>query len=218
MEACLRALPDGALDLAGCGEAIAVRACAGVVGTFVDDVAFAEGMAIADARLADPAGFAADVSAVVGADRVDEYGFVAREIAQGALERQFGRWYLDEAARAAAIAAAVESAIDTAYARPLDYLEPHAVAPGDLARTRHVAADYLLAHLASLDLAATEFGRPLELLTREYRAQHVADLRHFREAAELEGNFFIGRWLGAYVEIEIDPVTGAVTGILFEID
>src|SRR6185503_18849295 len=36
-KSCLSALPDGATDLAGCGEAVVTLSCAGRIGLFVQD-------------------------------------------------------------------------------------------------------------------------------------------------------------------------------------
>lgn len=224
VRACLAALPPGTLDLGACGEALPVLACQGQVGAVVDDVAFQAALARADTLLADPAGFAADVSALVGAERAAAYTEAVHQSLEGRLEQQVGRWYSDEAARDAALVAEVDAGLDAAYARPYDLIEPWEPLPGDLARNRQVAADTLLAWLASHDLRNTEWGRSLEVLARQYRDRHVASLRAFREEAVPEGapdapeDTFIGDWLGALVEIRIDRATGQSAGILFEID
>ena len=90
---------------------------------------------------------------------------------------------------------------------------------------RQVAADALLAELATHDFRQTEFGRPLEELAREYRAQHVADIRAFRETiaaedwpAHPEWALHAGRWLGAYIEVTVVRATGEVDNVLVEID
>jgi hypothetical protein len=216
--ACLRALPPGAADLGSCGEAVDVLPCLGTTGVTVTDVDLPAALAAVDRRL--DAAFRADAQGLVGAARVEAFVEGTRLSAESRLEQQIGRRYPDAAARDAALAAEIEAALDAAYARPLDLVEPLAPIPGDAARTRDVVADALLAHLASLDLRASEWGRPLEELTHDYRAQHVASIRFFREQAVPEGNVYIGSWLGAgaYIEITVDPATGAVTNLLFEVD
>jgi hypothetical protein len=224
VRACLDALPSGTLDLSSCGEAIAVRACAGQVGVSFDDVAFAAALSRAQAILAEPDGFVADAPALIGADRALEYGYMVGETVQGELEGLFGTWYPDEAARDAAADAAIDRAIDLAYARPLDiYGEPHPAAPGDLAGTRQVVADALLAHLDGLDLTQTEFGRSLDELADRFRAWHVTDLRTWRETVEPQDagdgrDVYIGNWLNPYVEIKVVRATGVVEDVYFEID
>jgi hypothetical protein len=222
---CLEGLPDGTLDLGGCGEAIAVNACAGELGVFVTDEQFAATLAEADHRLSDPA-FRADAIGLVGADRVEAFLEGARQTVERRLEDQFGRWYLSAATRDAALAAALDGGIDRAVARPMELIEPHpVVGAADVAGTRQVVADALLAHLATLDLRATEFSRPLEELARVYRAQHVASVRAFRETiapepypGHPEWDVYIGNWLGAYVEVSVRKTDGSVANLLFEID
>ena len=221
---CLQALPDGALDLGGCGEAVRVNACAGEVGVFVDDVSFQATLHDADARLATPAAHA-DAVALAGADKADAWLFGAKETVEGELQGQFGRWYLSAAARGTALAAALERGLDHAYARPLDLVEPHPAVPGDAAAMRQVAADAVLAELAAMDFVHSEFARPLEELTHEFRAQHVADIQAFRTSVVPEPypgqptwDVYIGGWLGLYTEVAIERATGVVTQRLVEID
>jgi hypothetical protein len=221
---CLLALPDGALDLGSCGEAVAVYACAGQVGVFVDDVAFVAALQSADTRLATPQALA-DATGLVGADKANEWLFGAKETVEAQLQLQFGRWYLSAAARTTALSAAVEAGFDLAYARPLDLVEPYVPVAGDAAAMRHVVADAVLAELARMDLVHTEFARTLEQLAREYRARHVADIRNFRETVEPEPypgqpawDVYIARWLGAYIEVAIERTTGVIKSVLVEID
>jgi hypothetical protein len=225
VRACLDGLPAGTLDTADCGEALEVQQCQGQVGVFFDDVAFAAAMDDAQATLADPAGFAGDADALIGADRVVQFAAMVEQTVEGRLEQLFGRWYPDAASRDAAAAAEIAAAIDLAYARPLDVWGdgPHFADPTDLATMRQVVADALLLHLGSLDLTATEFGRPLEELCRTYRARHVADLRAWRTTVErVDGgddrDVYVGNWLDPYVEVTTVRTTGAVLNVLFEID
>ena len=224
VRACLEALPEGSLDTAACGEAIEVRQCQGQVGVVFDDVAFAAAFDAAQALLADPAGFAGDADALIGADREVEFASMVEQTVEYRLEQMFGRWYPDAASRDAAAAAEVEAVIDLAYARPLDiYGEPHAPDPGSLATSRQVAADALLLYLDSVDLTATEFGRSLEELAKLFRARHVADLRAWRQSVErLDGgngtDVFVGNWLDPYVEVRLSRATGEALDVYFEID
>jgi hypothetical protein len=221
---CLQGLPDGSIDLAACGEAIAVNACAGQVGVFVTDDAFGAKLAEAEARLAAPA-FRTDAIGLVGADRADAFLDGAKQTVESRLEDQFGRWYLSAAARDAALTAAVDGGIDLAIARPMELVEPHAPLAGNAARTRHVAADALLAHLTTIDFRATEFGRPLEELARVFRARHVESVRAFRETIEPQPHWgnpgwdvYVGNWLDAYVEVSVVKADGSVAMVYFEID
>jgi hypothetical protein len=221
---CLQGLPDGSIDLAACGEAIAVNACAGQVGVFVTDEAFVATMAQADQLLSAPA-FRTDAIGLVGADRVEQFLDGARQTIEGRIEDQFGRWYLSAATRDAALTGALDGGVDRAIARPMELCDPHpVVGAGNVAGTRQVAADALLAHLATLDLRATEFGRSLEELGRRFRAGHVASIRELRETIEPEQHYmdptwqvYIGRWLDAYVEVSV-KADGSVANVYFEID
>lgn len=215
--ACLAALPAGATDLGPCGEYLAVQACAGQGGAIVDDVAFQAALAAGVARVGSAA-FRSDAAGLVGADRVEQLVGGAEQTIEGRLEALFGQRFADVPARTAALTAATDAAIDAVYARPLDVVEPHAPVPNDLAAMRQVAADALLAELARFDFVGSEYARPLEQLTRQFRARHVADIRAFREAGELDGRAFIGRWLDPYVEVVMDPATGAAVSVLVEID
>ena len=221
---CLQGLADGSIDLAACGEAIEVNACAGQVGVFVTDEAFVATMAAADARLSAPA-FRTDAVGLVGADRVDAFLDGARQTVESRLEDQFGRWYLSAATRDAALAGALDGGIDVAVARPMELVEPLSPIAGNVARTRQVAADGLLAHLTTIDFRQTEFSRSLEELARVFRARHVESIREFRETIVPEPHWgnpawevYVGRWLDAYVEVSVDKATGSVTTVYLEID
>jgi hypothetical protein len=221
---CLLGLPSGALDLGSCGEAIAVNACAGQVGVFVDQVAFTTALQSADARLATPQALA-DANGLVGTDKANEWLFAAKETVEVQLQKQLGRWYLSAAARTTALAAAVEAGFDLAYARPLDLVEPHAPVVGNAQAMRHVAADAVLAELARMDFVHTEFARTLEQLTQQFRAQHVTDIRNFRETVQPEPypgqptwDVYIDRWLGCHTEVAIERTTGVIKSVLVEID
>jgi hypothetical protein len=221
---CLQALPDGALDLGGCGEAVKVNACAGQVGVFVDPASFSATLAKADARLATPASHA-DAVALVGSDKANELLFGAKETIEYKLQLQFGRWYLSQAARTTALDNALEAGLDVAYARPLELVEPHPVIPGNAAAMRQVAADAVLAELDRMDFVHTEFARSLEHLARQFRAQHVASIRAFRETIVAEPypgtptwDVYLGDWLGCYTEVVVEKSTGNVVRTLVEID
>jgi hypothetical protein len=221
---CLDALPDGTSDTSSCGEALEVLVCGGGGGVVFDDVAFQDASARADATLTASPGFGADRSALAGADLADQLAFIVKQEIEAGFEGMIGQQFGSRAAMDEASDAIITGAIDRAYARPLDYVDaPHAPAPGDLAATRQVVADALLLHLAGMNLEDTEFGRPLEELTRLFRARHVADLRAFREEVEpvRDGqgrDVYVHNWLDPYVEVTIDPATGEVVDILFEID
>lgn len=221
---CLTALPDGALDLAPCGEAIVVLACAGQVGVFTDDVALQAAIARAAATTSSSA-FRGDATALVGAARLEEFAFAAQQTAEDRLQQLFGRWYLSATSRDAALAAATDSAILHAIARPLDLVEATPPVAGDIAVARHVAADALLVALASYDFESSEYARSYEALVAQFRARHVASLRAFRETVPLSphpGNpgwdVLVGTWLDPYVEVSIDRATGAAANVLIEID
>jgi hypothetical protein len=121
---------------------------------------------------------------------------------------------------------AIDDSFDTAYARPLALVgAPHAPVPGDVAAARQVAADALLAYLATQDYLHSEFGRSYDALTKEFRTQHVQSLREFRETNTSESfpsipniDFYIGQWLGTHTEIQIDRTTGAAVNVLVELD
>jgi len=224
LHACLAGLPDGALDLGACGEAVKVNACAGQIGVFVDDVAFQATLHDADTRLATPAAVA-DAQALAGADHADAWLFGAKETVEDQLHGVFGRWFVTATARTTVLAGALEAGLDRAYARPLELVEPHAPVPGNAAAMRQVAADAVLAELAAMDFVHTEFQRTLESLTHEFRAMHVADIQAFRTTVAPEPypgqpdwDVYIGSWLGCHTEIAVERATGVVTQRLVEID
>jgi hypothetical protein len=219
---CLASLPPGTTDLAACGEAREVRACQGQVGVTFDDAAFEAAMQTGLARVSTTSA-RSDYAALAGADRVEQLQGVAEQTLEYELERLYGTFYADAAARDAAVAAAIDHAIDLVYAHPMDALEPHPPAPGDLDGTRQVVADALLTYLESIDLENTEFDRSLEELCRLFRTRHVADLRAWRTTVTPQdvGNgrdVYIGNWLDPYVEIKVVRATGVVESVLFEID
>jgi hypothetical protein len=185
-------------------------------------VAFAAATARSNSVIA--ATLAGDADALVGADRAAEFTFTVGQDIEHGLEGLFGRQFPGQAALEAEVDAVITAAVDHAYARPLDLTDgPHDPAPGSIAGTRQLVADSLLLHLADMDLVQTEFGRPLAELTRLYRGRHVADLRAFRTAVspvtDNQGRqVYIGHWLDPYVEIAVDPATGEVVSVLFEID
>lgn len=224
VKSCLLGMPDGTLDLAACGEAVVVNACSGQVGVFVDDVAFTAALGRADAALSD-ASFRTDAVGLVGADRSEAYQFNAKESVEDGLHDLFGRWYLSTTTRDAALTKAVDGAIDHAIAHPIDLIDAHTPVAGDVAATRQVVADALLLHIGAMDLRATEWGRTMEELTHNFRAQHVQSIRNFREnvspepyPSHPEWDVYIGDWLGAYVEVTVLKSTGAVVNVLLEID
>jgi hypothetical protein len=221
---CLQSQPDGTIDLAACGEAVAVNACAGEVGVFVTGDAFSAALAAAGAELATPQ-WRQDATGIIGADRLEEYQYIAEQIINSKLEGMFGRWYLSMATRDAALAKAVADGFASAHARPLDYFEPRSPAPGDVAATRQLVADAVLAHVGAQDLTVTEWARTMEELVTEFRAWHVASLRNFRETvspepwpSHPEWDLYVGDWLGAYVEVTVLKSTGEVVNVLLEID
>jgi hypothetical protein len=223
-KSCLQGLGDGALDLAACGEAIEVNACRGQVGVFVDDVAFVAALDDGRARTA-TAAFRADAVALVGADRADQLQYGAEQMVESKLQPQLGRWYLGAGSRTAALTKAVDAGILSAYARPMDLVEPHAPVPGNTSAARHVAADALLAYLSTQHFENTEFGRTYDQLVEKFRAQHVASIKAFRETIDLEPHsgtpntdVLVGNWLDAYVEVSINRTTGTSSNVYLEID
>ncbi|MBA3457071.1 MAG: hypothetical protein H0T42_28570, partial [Deltaproteobacteria bacterium] len=224
-QSCLAALPMGAIDLGRCGEAIAVLQCVGQLGATVDEQAFQAALADGAARTAS-APFLTDAAGLVGPARVNAFAGNAQELVQARLEPLFGRWYASTAARDEELTAAVDAAIVAAYARPLDLVDPITPIAGNAAVTRQVAADALLAELATYDFVNSEFSRSYDELIASYRAQHVASIREIREmgviepyAGHPEWDVITGRWLsGPYIEITILKTTGAAVHVLIEID
>ena len=224
MTACLTGLPDGALDLAACGGAREVLACRRDVGAAIDQASLTATLAAVDTRFADPA-FASDVVGLVGVDHTATFTAILRTRVGTAVTAMGGLWLASLAARQAVLDGAVAGTIDGAYARPLGLVAPHAATPGDLASTRQAVADALLAYLANQDYVHSEFGRSLDQLVREFRAQHVQSVREFRETNTSVSfptapnvDVYLGQWLGTHVEVSVDRPTGAITNVLVELD
>jgi hypothetical protein len=163
-----------------------------------------------------------DGTGLVGTARTDALVEGARREIAARVAARVGTSYPDAAQRDAALAAAVAGALDDAYAFPLAHVPALTPLASDAARNREIAADALLAHLATLDLLPTEFGRSYVELCRRFRARHVASIRAFRLELEPESNattwIYIGNWLDPYVEVSVAKATGAATGVYFEID
>lgn len=216
VRACLEALPAGTVDVSSCGDYHETQACP-ATGAIVDDVAFVAALQEGQARVA-TAAFRADAAGLAGLDRVEQLQGGAEQVIESRLEGLYGRRYPTVALRTAALTAAVDGAIDTVYARPMDLVDAHEPVAGNLAAMRQVAADALLVELAQFDFAGSAYARPLEELTRTFRAQHVASIRAFRETVALDGATFAGRWLDPYVEVQMDVSTGRALHVLIEID
>lgn len=222
LRACLAALPDGALDTASCGEAIAVRSCQGQLGVVIDAATLAQAKAASDAKLTQ---LATDAVGLVGSARAPDLTNAARNVIAGRLDAEHGTWLLSATARTTVLAMATEVPLDDAYAFPLSFVDGLEPAPGDAAATRHVAADALLGYLRTTDYEHSELGRSYLALTKELRAQHVASLGAFRAESELvtfpslpDVEYYVGRWLGLHTEVTVDRATGEVTGVLVELD
>ena len=191
----------------------------------VDEQSFVAALAAADARTASPA-FLADAAGLVGTARTDAFAFNTKESVEARLQPLFGRWYPSIAARDAELAAIVDAAILAAYARPLELVDPIAPVAGNAAVTRQVAADALLAELATHDFVNTELARSYDELIASFRAQHVASIREIRETGVVEAysghpewGVITGHWLsGPYIEVTILKATGAAVHVLIEID
>src|SRR6185436_8139963 len=88
-KSCLSALPDGATDLAGCGEAVVTLSCAGRIGLFVQDTdvqaAIAHGIQITGGTA-----FRSDAAGLVGADRVEQLVGGAEQTIDDRASRVFG--------------------------------------------------------------------------------------------------------------------------------
>ncbi|MBA3462035.1 MAG: hypothetical protein H0T46_18895 [Deltaproteobacteria bacterium] len=219
---CLAALPDGALDLSSCGEAVTVRVCQGQIGVTVDAAALASAKAASDAKLT---ALATDAVGLVGAGRAADLTNATREVIAGRLAFEQGAWLLSATARNAVLATATQVPLDDAYAYPLSFVDGIEPVPGDLAVTRNIATDAILGYLKRQDYVNSEFGRSYLELTKVFRAQHVASLKEFREASTRETfgaqpgkEFYIGRWIGTHTEVTIDSATGEATHVLVEID
>jgi hypothetical protein len=219
VSSCLAALAPGSLDLSSCGSYLEVAACGGS-GVLVDDVAFQAALA----RAADRAeAMRDDAAALVGPDRLESFVESVRLTIESRLEPYFGARYGAAAERDAALDAEIDAGIDAAYARPLDLTEALASLPNDPVRARNVSADALLAYLSTFDTTGSEWGRPLEELTRTYRARHVGALRELREVGPIAlstatEDIYTVDWLDALVEVTIDRASGNVVRVLLEID
>ena len=215
--ACLSALPDGTLDTGSCAPALLVQACRGQIGVVVDQAAIAQTLATVDARLAGT--FATDATALVGVARAPALRTALRAQLASGLDDTLGLWLLSNAAKTKLLD--IEPAFDRAYANPLALVPAAPLAPGNLAGTRQVVADALLAYLQTTDYEHSEFDRSYLELTRVFRAQHLASLRAFRETVTPEtigGTvYYIDRWLGAHTEITVDA-SGAATNVYVELD
>jgi hypothetical protein len=224
VKACLLALPGDAEDTGSCGDARTVTPCRGQVGVTVDDVAMQTTLHTRDARLADPA-IQTDAIGLVGAARTDAWLAGAGDTVEQNLEDMFGRWFITASGRDKALAHALDAGIDTAYARPLELVPPAPVVPADAAAMRQVAADAVLARIATMNFVDSDFERTLEQLAHEFRAQHVDSIRAFRETITPEPypgipteDVYIGDWLGAHTEVVVERATGAVVSTLVELD
>ncbi len=221
---CLVGLPDGALDLGGCGEAVVVLSCRGSLGVSVD----APALQLAHTRgaqLTTAPAFHTDATGLVGADRADQLATAATQQLDERVDQLAGLWYLSATARDGALTSAVDDAVLAAYAHPLDLVAAHAPVPGNAVATRQVAADALLLDLAKFDFLHSEFGRTYETLVGEFRDRHVASIRDFRETVAIEPHpgfpdrdVLVGHWLDAYVEVSIVRATGAAANTVIEID
>lgn len=220
---CLQSQPAGTRDLAACGDAFELQACRGSVGLLADAAQVTARVATVQARIDDQ--LANDASALVGSDRADEFLARASTAIVADVEQTGGRWFLDAAARDATLDGVVEGAFDRAYAFPLDGFSPRPAAPGDEAATRQVVADALLGYLAQQDYLHSEFDRSYVQLAHEFRSQHLASLRAFRETVAREDypgmpgtSVFVADWLGAYTEVSVDTATGVVSRVYVELD
>ncbi len=222
IRSCLTALPDGALDLAACGEAINVRVCQGQLGVVVDAPAIAVAKTASDAKLS---ALATDAVGLVGAARATALTAAAREVIAGRLAAEQGVWLLGTTARTAVLARATEVPLDDAYAYPLAFVDGLEPAPGDVAATRQVAADAVLGYLRTQDYLHSALGRSYLELTRELRTQHVGSLRAFRQTSALmtlpsmpNVDYYVGEWLGMHTEVNVDHTTGVPIHVLVELD
>ena len=216
-QSCLAGLPDGELDLGSCGPALLVQACRGQIGVVIDQAEIASTLAAVDARLAGT--FSSDATALVG-DRASLLVANLRAHLATRVNDSLNLWLLSDTAKAKVLD--IEPAFDQAYANPLPFVPAAALAPGDVAKTRQVVTDALLGYLQTTDYEHSEFGRSYLELTREFRAQHLASLRTFRETVtpEVIGGtiYYIDRWLGTYTEVSVDQTTGAATLVYVELD
>ena len=222
LKTCLGGLAGDGGDTGACGDAVHVLACQGAVGSVIDAAAVQSTLATADARIPT---LHDDAVGLVGSARADAWLAGAHDDVAHVLDAARGRWFAKDAARTRVLAALLEAGIDTAYARPLDLVPAAPVVPGDAAAMRQVAADAVLAKIATMDFIDTDFGRTLEGLAHEFRAMHVASIRAFRETIAAEPypgkpdeDVYVGEWLGTHVEVEVVRATGAVASTLVELD
>lgn len=222
LRGCLESQPAGTLDLASCGDAFELLACRGQVGLLVDDAQITARVAALEPRIAT---LGTDAAALVGADRADDFVGRAQSSIVADLEHTGGRWFLDAQGRDAALDAVTEASFDRTYAFPLAGFAARPAAPGEEAATRQLVADALLGYLAEQDYVHSEFGRSYVELAHEFRSQHVASLRAFRETVAREDypgmpalDVYVADWLGAYTEVAVDKMSGAVSRVYVELD
>lgn len=225
VRACLSFLPPVTLDLAACGEAPAVEACAGGVGLRVRQAdiqaARQEAYLIVDQRL----GRDGDATVLVGRARANALIAATKERVAQRLQAWEGRWLISSPAVEKALRAETTALVDEAYAMPLRLVPPLVPTPGEPQSARDAVADALLHYLAGRDLVDTEYDRTLTDLTARYRQHHIAAIRYFREQATPRDwldqpgwDEYQGRWLGAVVWIRVDRATGEAAVVEFEID
>lgn len=217
VRSCLGALPAGTTDLSRCGTFLEVQACP--QGVVVDQAAVDAALVRIEPAVVTLQG---DAAALVGA-RAEALVAAARGALVTQLQLEWRRGFPTAAERDLYLDAQLATVLDRIYARPLDSVPAFAPVANDPLAARQVAADALLLHLASVDLTQTEWGRPLEALTRQFRDRHLAALRELREVgpvvAESSTEWTLGtNWLGALVEVTIDRASGTSSRILFEID
>ena len=221
-KSCLSALPDGALDLAACGEAFVVQSCRSKLGVTIDDVLVTQAIAKGH-TVTSSAAFRSDAIGLVGAARVEQLIGGAEQTLDDRVSRTIGRWLLTPTARTAVLDGSIDGSITAAYAHPLELVEPISPVFGDLASIRAAAADALLAEIAVFDFVHSELARSYETLVNEFRAQHVQSIREFRETNVLEPyladrDVMTGQWLGTHVEVSVSNTTGEIVNTYIEID
>lgn len=221
---CLSALPDGALDLASCGEAYVVQSCRSQLGVTITDVDVVQSIAKGH-TVTSSAAFRSDAIGLVGAARVEQLIGGAEQTLDDRVSHTISRWLLTPKARQTVLDGAVDGSITAAYAHPLDLVEPVTPIAGDAASIHQAAADALLAELAVYDFVHSEFARSYDQLVTEFRARHVQSIREFRETNAIEPypgttdtDVIVGQWLGTYVEVSVLRATGAITRTYIEID
>src|SRR3569623_1200731 len=222
LKTCLDVLAGDGGDTGACGDAVHVLACQGTVGDVIDAASVQSTLATADARIQT---LHDDAVGLVDAARADAWLAGAHDDVAHVLDDARGRWFAKAAARTRVLAALLEAGIDAASAHPLALVPATPVVPGDAAAMRQVAADAVLAQLATMSFIDSDFGRTLAGLAREFRAMHVASIRAFRETiaaapypGEPDEDVYIGEWLGTHVAVEVVRATGAVVSTLVELD